>query len=268
MSISLNQHRDLGGMSFDPDAARAVGGGYDVKNPNTAREDCARICAGYSYMGLQWTDQCFCGNTFGAQGPADDCGEEGAECADGVVTENRGGACLSCEGSCSNQNAVFAVINEETEQTLGDPIGSITSTANGVVSNPPGWYLPSSAGCTDSFVDLGQGFCRASGGQKLESRVKDFVETEAACVASCLAEESRLCIGYSYANRANTYSNKRCFIYGAGFSIGYPEFNTGSGPYPEWHGDTQPGTEIAEIRSRDDVTCKRRQCDSLRGKGR
>ena len=37
-----------------------------------ALTECADLCtrAGYSYMGLQWENQCFCDNEYGRRGPA------------------------------------------------------------------------------------------------------------------------------------------------------------------------------------------------------
>ena len=54
--------------------------------------DCAGQCAGYEYMGLQFTSECFCGNSYGSQGTAecpDDCG---------LPTSGAG---------CENRNAVY-----------------------------------------------------------------------------------------------------------------------------------------------------------------
>lgn len=75
---------------------RSPHGGMVVGNPSSAREDCATICTGYRYFGLQWVDQCFCGNQFGSYGPSDQCGDHGAECANGAET-------------CGSTNAVFDV---------------------------------------------------------------------------------------------------------------------------------------------------------------
>ena len=58
--------------------------------------ECAQVCTGFRYMGLQWSSQCFCDNEFGSLGAADGCGVEGAAC--GTGTE-----------SCSYMNAVFEV---------------------------------------------------------------------------------------------------------------------------------------------------------------
>ena len=48
-----------------------------TSDSQTALDNCASQCAGYQYIGLQWTSQCFCGNSYGSQGTAecpDDCG--------------------------------------------------------------------------------------------------------------------------------------------------------------------------------------------------
>lgn len=74
-------------------------GNWRVSDPSTALADCARICSGYSYMGLQWAWQCFCGDSYGAFGPAGGCGEQGQNCGNGVEDGN----------PCSYMNAVFAL---------------------------------------------------------------------------------------------------------------------------------------------------------------
>ena len=53
---------------------------HDLANPLTlksiSQEDCARACAleekGYSFFGLQNSDQCYCGHRYGKYGKADD----------------------------------------------------------------------------------------------------------------------------------------------------------------------------------------------------
>jgi hypothetical protein len=57
---------------------------------------CATQCAdaGYSYMGQQWTDECFCGDEYGSQGVGYECGTNGELCANG-------------EANCGNVNAVY-----------------------------------------------------------------------------------------------------------------------------------------------------------------
>lgn len=61
---------------------------------------CAVACssAGYSYMGRQYTDECFCGNSYGSHGYAADgkCGDEGSLCGNGA-------------GDCGDTNAVYGL---------------------------------------------------------------------------------------------------------------------------------------------------------------
>ena len=57
---------------------------------------CSAMCRGngYQYMGLQWTNRCWCDNDFGSHGVATGCGTGGRNCGDGLLT-------------CRNMNAVF-----------------------------------------------------------------------------------------------------------------------------------------------------------------
>ena len=52
-------------------------------------------------MGLQWYDECFCGNSYGSSGPADGCGELGIYCGSGE-------AFVQNNPSCTGMNAVYA----------------------------------------------------------------------------------------------------------------------------------------------------------------
>ena len=77
------------------------------ESPQQVKADCGTACAGFRYMGLQWTTQCFCANHYGSQGPSpradhngiqdsDECGENGQWCGDGDATT-----------SCGSVNAVW-----------------------------------------------------------------------------------------------------------------------------------------------------------------
>jgi hypothetical protein len=49
-------------------------------------QQCAQQCVRHQYMGLQWEDECFCGDSYGSQGgkntcPAAECGLGGSGCA-------------------------------------------------------------------------------------------------------------------------------------------------------------------------------------------
>ena len=59
---------------------------------------CLLRCDGYAYMGMQSEDECYCGNSYGSQGPADAsvCGNHGERCGD-----NQG-------DDCQNANAVYS----------------------------------------------------------------------------------------------------------------------------------------------------------------
>eukprot|EP01045_Picozoa_sp_COSAG04_P001528 COSAG04_NODE_52_length_30862_cov_37.882005_1_plen_371_part_00 len=100
---SDGQPRDMAGQSFELSATTDEWGAYVVDRPKTALADCARLCSGYRYMGLQWTNQCFCDNDFGSYGTGDGCGDHGQDCATGE--EGRVGN----DGACGGVNAVFAV---------------------------------------------------------------------------------------------------------------------------------------------------------------
>jgi hypothetical protein len=45
---------------------RNLQGARHSMGDDASLEVCAELCAGYAYMGLQWADQCFCGNAYGA----------------------------------------------------------------------------------------------------------------------------------------------------------------------------------------------------------
>jgi len=55
------------------------------------RELCGSLDGGYAFAGIQFTTQCFCGNSFGSQGTANNCN---MACADGTGD--------ICGGSCAN----------------------------------------------------------------------------------------------------------------------------------------------------------------------
>merc|ERR1712072_188129 len=56
---------NMGGLSGDP-ADRVM--------------ECAQRCTGFGYMGLQWDNECFCDNDYGAQGERDisSCDSDGS----------------------------------------------------------------------------------------------------------------------------------------------------------------------------------------------
>ena len=91
-------YRDMSGLvPYDPSSHRLNQWGNLFVAANTGLSDCAHICRDFEYFGLQTSDECFCGNSFGSAGPAMNCGDMGANCADGNVD------------TCGSTNAVFAV---------------------------------------------------------------------------------------------------------------------------------------------------------------
>ena len=73
--------------------------------------ECATACQGYTYMGLQWSDECFCGNAYGSQGEA-----ALSECdSDGDVSEGIADMCgVDGQETCGNHNAIC----KSTERAL------------------------------------------------------------------------------------------------------------------------------------------------------
>ena len=88
-----NGGRDLDGAHIEHLSAS----GHD------AVAECATACQGYTYMGLQWSGECFCGNTYGSQGEA-----ALSECdSDGDVSEGIADMCgVDGQHTCGNHNAV------------------------------------------------------------------------------------------------------------------------------------------------------------------
>ena len=89
----------------------------------TALADCSSQCADYQYMGLQWTSECFCGNSYGSLGSAecpDDCG-------------------LSGSTDCGNRNAIYSgTFFLPPAAPCGPPFLHCTSSACDPKTNNPG----------------------------------------------------------------------------------------------------------------------------------
>ena len=91
-------------------------GGRDLSGPRhtvastplTAAQECATHCSEYTYFGLQWMNECFCGNTYGGQGAAADAVASCGEVVDGVAS-----LCANGAGSCGNLNAVYSHQREQ-----------------------------------------------------------------------------------------------------------------------------------------------------------
>ena len=93
-----------GGYWYVREATRAMTGSRHLMSEQDAPQDealCNTLCsaAGFPFMGLQGSEECFCGNEYGARGeaPAEDCE------ADGEVVCGKG-----IDGVCMWRNAVYS----------------------------------------------------------------------------------------------------------------------------------------------------------------
>merc|ERR550537_1053296 len=96
-----------------------------AQNPHDAALECAQVCAGFRYFGLQWVNECYCDNSYNAPGrgqnqaqddcpggecPITDCDADGEVDADGTVS-----LCANGEGNCGNRNAVYRMPYQEPD---------------------------------------------------------------------------------------------------------------------------------------------------------
>jgi len=124
-----------------------VGSGPDgvASVPVDAAVGCATACAGYSFFGLQWVNECFCDNSYnngyGNNGNQGNC--PGGECpitdcdADGAIVDGVADLCANGVGNCGNRNAVYSVgpapapTEEYCEASSHDYRGVIATTVTG-----------------------------------------------------------------------------------------------------------------------------------------
>jgi hypothetical protein len=106
--------RDNEGARDFPGAITAV-----ARVPYQAAVECAGVCAGFNFFGLQWQNECFCGNSYnngnGNNNIHDDCPDgvcpiEHCD-ADGVLDDDgTASLCSNGEGNCGNRNAVYNTV--------------------------------------------------------------------------------------------------------------------------------------------------------------
>jgi hypothetical protein len=71
--------------------------------------ECVSICEGWTYIGLQASNQCWCGNEYGSLGPASGCGYAGRNCGNGDE-----------DTECQQMNAVFRIPEPDSgDETAG-----------------------------------------------------------------------------------------------------------------------------------------------------
>ena len=136
-------NRDLGGPKLE---LTTIGQGLRTL------AQCAAFCGDYSYMGLQFTDNCFCSNTYGSQGaaPATDCDADGR-----VPTGGSADLCGQGDEVCGHRNAVYAV-DASASMQIGSTrlVGSLTAGAAGEPweINPPTLLADAMGALRPSFV--------------------------------------------------------------------------------------------------------------------
>jgi uncharacterized protein (DUF1501 family) len=59
-------------------------------------------CRGFSYFGLQWDNECWCGNDYGSQGENSDCGDASST-SNGICADGTG------RNACGGRNAVYSL---------------------------------------------------------------------------------------------------------------------------------------------------------------
>merc|ERR1712072_517818 len=101
--------------SGNRDIAQASGVGLDAALFSDARVmQCANACDGYTYMGLQWVNECFCDNDYGDQGEVaiGDCDTTGTVDDDaGAGDTGIADRCaVNGAGDCGWRNAVYEIV--------------------------------------------------------------------------------------------------------------------------------------------------------------
>eukprot|EP01051_Picozoa_sp_SAG22_P003442 SAG22_NODE_167_length_16764_cov_34.845245_6_plen_1062_part_00 len=109
---------------------------------------CVTACAGYRYMGLQWTNECFCHNSYnngyGNNNAYGDNGEEPlSECdSDGILTDGIADRCgVNGIGDCGQKNAVYLLTGCSWDpcvdaENCASAAGSPTGLAVGYGTSP------------------------------------------------------------------------------------------------------------------------------------
>ena len=100
-------HDNEGGRDLTDDGGAAVRGAITAGAGFDSVAECAALCDGFRYMGLQYTNECFCGNVYGAQeeAAATDCDTDGIV-PDGEMAD----LCGDGGSTCGNRNAIYTVV--------------------------------------------------------------------------------------------------------------------------------------------------------------
>jgi hypothetical protein len=100
--------------------------GSVASNPVDAAFECMADCAGYAYFGLQYSNECFCSDTYGNQGEADiaDCDD------DGIIMDGVADKCGNGDGDCGWRNAVYEIGPSELLRCHGSSCDGTTARGN------------------------------------------------------------------------------------------------------------------------------------------
>eukprot|EP01052_Picozoa_sp_SAG31_P014868 SAG31_NODE_938_length_10882_cov_18.550032_11_plen_449_part_00 len=101
----------LGCFNDNGPDGRDLGGGARQIFPRGSVAEAVAACGescgsdGFAFFGVQWINECYCGNTYGGQGEAEvtDCD------SDGDFENGLADLCGNGRGDCGNRNAVYAV---------------------------------------------------------------------------------------------------------------------------------------------------------------
>jgi hypothetical protein len=90
-----------------------------ANDPEAAATECMAVCTvqKYTYFGLQWKDQCYCGNSYGSQG------EDGIMAcdADGDLSSGVADLCGNGINDCGNHNAIYKIGRASSNHSASIP---------------------------------------------------------------------------------------------------------------------------------------------------
>lgn len=118
------------GCYGDDTATRALSGKAPGLGSSTSLETCAAVCAGYTYFGTEYSNECYCGNTINV------------ESGSGVSGKNQTGGCtMVCAGDAeeycggSGRLSMYA-LNGTAVTTVTSATASSTSSSGSATSSP------------------------------------------------------------------------------------------------------------------------------------
>lgn len=184
-------------------SGRALSGPSYADSASMTLESCAKFCNGYKYFGTEWSQECYCGNSFetGSKvAPASDCS-------------------MSCSG---NVNQLCGAASRLTTYELS-PNANVT-----IISQAPPGSTPTPASGTSLPIPV-ESACPATNGQTLadsnganytihcssDSTTTSYSSAQAAksyldCMPACDSASS--CLGWTYVGAANGLGAGICYL--------------------------------------------------------